>query len=180
MFLINYILQNYSHKTLDELYLAFDLAIKDELELDDVKVYDQFSVEYLVRIMTAYKKWLNKQSKNIIQKPKEEMQQEITKEEKYEEINEWKNKDKINLYLIPVYLYDWLKEFGMINPTTEEKKEIYKSAETMHTEKLKQDGILKSNLDDYNDFKKNGNKQVIVNLSKKLIVYNYLKKKTIN
>ena len=47
LFIFNYLRINYGHKTLDELYLAFDLAIKGTTEVD-CKVYDQFSITTVI------------------------------------------------------------------------------------------------------------------------------------
>ena len=62
VFLFSYIRKNYPNTTLDEIYLAFDLAIKNVLDVSDIKCYDQFSIEYFVRIMTGYYRY----AKNII------------------------------------------------------------------------------------------------------------------
>lgn len=71
--LLDYIRMKYPKKTLSELVLAFDLAISGELELerDEIKVYDQFTILYLATIMTAYKTWLYKvwKSKQVIEPP---------------------------------------------------------------------------------------------------------------
>jgi hypothetical protein len=68
--IFSYLRTEYGHKTLDELGLAFNLAIKGELDLkpEDVKVYDQFTVLYLANIMEAYRKWLLKQNQTIPEK----------------------------------------------------------------------------------------------------------------
>lgn len=177
IFIEAYIRKNYYHKTLDELYLAFDLAIKNQLECD-AKVYDQFTIEYLVRVMDAYKKWL----RNNYTPPKKEIQEtimEISKEEKIADINEWEQKDKINLYLLPVYLYDWLLELNYINPTREEKIEIFAKAKELHKDKLKTEAIESGNFRQFNKFLEydESEKQMVQNLAKRMIVYNYLKSK---
>lgn len=68
--IFSYLRTEYGHKTLDELGLAFRLAIKGELDLkpEDVKVYDQFTVLYLSTIMEAYRKWLLKQNQTVPEK----------------------------------------------------------------------------------------------------------------
>ena len=68
-FIVNYLRTNFSHKTIDELYLAFELAIQNKLDVEDVNVYDNFSIVFLEKIMQSYKKWLFKQSSEVQSKP---------------------------------------------------------------------------------------------------------------
>jgi len=63
-FLHDYIFAKYGKKTLDELVLAFDLAIQGQLDIEDIKVYDQFTCEYLAKIMNGYREWLKTVSAN--------------------------------------------------------------------------------------------------------------------
>lgn len=55
--LLQFIQKNYGGHTPNEIRLAFDLAVAGELELDDVKCYENFSPLYFATIMNAYRKW---------------------------------------------------------------------------------------------------------------------------
>lgn len=58
-----FIRRTYSGHTPAEIRLAFEKAVAGELELstDDVKPYENFSCEYVSRIMRAYRKWASAQ-----------------------------------------------------------------------------------------------------------------------
>lgn len=57
--LLSFIRRNYSGHTPAEIRLAFDKAVAGELNLksDEVKCYENFSCEYVGRIMKAYRAW---------------------------------------------------------------------------------------------------------------------------
>lgn len=175
-FLYGYIRKKYSHKTLEELVLAFELAIDNKLDLEDVKVYDQFTPEYLTRIMNAYKSWLNQLHKN---KKPEKMENEkvtITDEYKLNEIDEWLNKKDINLWLIPVYLYYYLKDLNFINLTNAEKKLIFKKAKELYFNKIQKEAIESGNIRSLKTSLEvdESNIERIRNLARKIVVYDFL------
>ncbi len=188
----NYIRLKYGKKTLSELILAFDLAINNELDLkpEDIKVYDQFTIAYLAQIMTGYKKWLSQQSKQV-KKPLALPEVRIlTPEEKDEWIEEWIQKEEINIELIPVIFYERLIESGKIPVPDDAQREKYLPMAARDVEKaLSEDGKncvtndesiswnRKWNL--FQDMKKNGFegefKDRILGRAQKLIVFDYLK-----
>lgn len=55
--LLQFIVNNYGGHTPAEIKLAFDLAVAGELDVDDVKCYENFSPLYFSTIMIAYRKW---------------------------------------------------------------------------------------------------------------------------
>lgn len=59
LFLFEYLKQNYSSHSLSEILLAFEKAVKGELDIEhkDVVPYDNFSTLYLAGIINAYRKW---------------------------------------------------------------------------------------------------------------------------
>lgn len=122
-FLHNYILKKYGNKTPKELILAFDLAIQGQLKIDDVKVYDQFTCEYIAKIMNGYRDWLLNVNKNLIKKPIMQIteKKELTDEEKAEWIEEWVGKEKIDMELIPLIFYDYLDEKKIIRRNSKRK-----------------------------------------------------------
>jgi hypothetical protein len=58
-FLYQYTKQHYGMHTLPEIRLAFDMAIQGKLNLDadNVKCYENFSVQYFSSILNAYRSW---------------------------------------------------------------------------------------------------------------------------
>lgn len=135
--LFTFLRNEYGNKTLDELLLAFNLAIKDELDISDTKVYDQFTCEYLARIMTAYRKWIKKINKEVPPVPKMRFHNSITtQEEKQKDIEDWEGREKVSIEFIPPYLFDYLVEFEKIFPTRESKWEAMGRAADYRKEQL--------------------------------------------
>ena len=190
---MSFIRSEYGLKTLDELLLAFKLAIKGELEIEDVKVYDQFTCEYLARVMTAYRKWLKSKSKEMpAPAPKMILGNVSTSQaEKMADIEEWESKDKkdINFDLIPPYLYDYLVEFKKIPDNYEEPDNLFRAAK-LRRRILFQDSLSFRTEDKiaFNEFEKmfiSGEysglePNRIKLLAKKIMVFDYLNKKKSN
>lgn len=176
-FIINYLRNTLGHKTIDELYLAFELAVQNKLDVDDVNVYDQFSIVYLEKVMQSYKKWLFKQSEENQIKPIQ-IENKVPID-KLAEIQEWEQKTELNMHFIPLYLYDYLIEYGKINPTNEQKWNYYNRAIQVKTDQLKQDISNRKELKHFLNMVQDGllgdEKQSIINLSKRMIIYDYLK-----
>lgn len=75
--LLKFIQNNYWGHTPAEIRLAFDLAVAGELDVDDVKCYENFSPLYFASIMNAYRKWARPRQGEIKPKPKQ-----LTEDEK--------------------------------------------------------------------------------------------------
>jgi hypothetical protein len=183
--LCSYLLSNYSQKTLDELYLAFDLAVKDQLEYD-LKVYDAFTIPILNGVMGAYKKWLYLESQKIQKPAALPPILQVTHEEKIKECDEWEQKKDIKLSLIPLYLYDWFELTGRIRLSVEEKKVIYQKAAEYRLSQLQNETELdRTNRHEYKSFNqllidgiqniKGVEQDRLRNLAKKIAVFEYLK-----
>jgi hypothetical protein len=129
-FLFAYIRKNFPNYTLDDIYLAFDMAIKNQLDIDDIKCYDQFSVEYFVRIMLAYKRYVRVVVANEPRKHKELPLSGtiISKEEKLADIKELYSYDSLDKVIIPSYIYSWMCELGYINLSDSDKVIMYRKA----------------------------------------------------
>lgn len=69
--LLDHIKKNYGNNTLDEIRLAFDMAINEDLDInpDDIKHYENFSCAYFSRIMNAYVSWAANEIKFIKHEP---------------------------------------------------------------------------------------------------------------
>lgn len=186
----DYLRLKFANKTLSELVLAFDLAINNELDIkpDEVKVYDQFTIAYLAQIMAAYKKWLYNiyQTKKPV-KPVEMIgdKKDLTDEEKWEWINDWKAKEEINIELIPIMFYDFLDANKVLNVTSAQKWEYVDKATRYVKAKLHEDiSVCKTTdaLREFNKFEQQEKdgfegefKGRILNRAKRLTVYDYLK-----
>lgn len=77
--LLQFIQNNYGGHTPSEIKLAFDLAVAGDLDVEDVKCYENFSPLYFASIMNAYRKWARSKHPEIKQK-----EPELTAEQKLE------------------------------------------------------------------------------------------------
>jgi hypothetical protein len=136
LFIIQFIKNNYPTRKLDELVVAFEMAVKGELDLEDVKVYDQFTIEYLCRIMNAYSSWIVRYNNDKQVKYQEPEVKQLTDQEKMEEINEWIEKEHINYNFLPLYLFDWMTYFKMIDYSEQDKIELYNRAIILRSKEL--------------------------------------------
>jgi hypothetical protein len=59
--LIQFIFDQYSGHTVEEIKLAFDMAVAGKLDVEDVNCYENFSPIYFGKIMNAYRKWAAQQ-----------------------------------------------------------------------------------------------------------------------
>ena len=128
VFLFRYIRSHYGRHSIDELYLAFDLAINNKLDIDDYKVYDQFSIEYLVRIMNAYRRYAGEQFEQEKPKTMIEETRVVTDEEKKADIEELIHSQHYDIRRVPMYMYDWMVQLGYIKHTDQDKYRMYGQA----------------------------------------------------
>ena len=187
-FLISYIKEHHGKKGIGELYFAFQLAVQNKLEVESVNPYDQFSVIYFERIMIAYRSYLNKKyvEESNVRKEPMQIEYKMSDVEKWDEINEWKSKVEINIRLIPIYLYEWLEEFGEIMLDKDEKVLIYEKACGMYLNVLREEAQNNNKWVEYNRFLNqysSGFKNIkgeyvptIRSLAKRIAVFNYIKK----
>lgn len=187
-FLISYIKEHHGRRGIGELYFAFQLAVQNKLDIDSVNPYDQFSVIYFERIMIAYRSYLNKKyiEETTIREEPKMIDYKMTDSEKWDEINEWKSKSEINIRLIPIYLYEWLEEFGEIMLDKEEKISIYEKACNMLLNIMQDDAQNNNKWVEYNRYLNQYNAgfknikgeyvPTIRNLAKRISVFNYLKR----
>jgi hypothetical protein len=100
--LLQFIVNNYGGHTPSEIRLAFDLAISGDLDVEDVKCYENFSPLYFSSIMNAYRKWAKPKHGEI--KP---IEKELTPDEKLDielqyaaylqkQVNKWPRKYPLN------------------------------------------------------------------------------------
>ena len=145
IFIFNYLRANFGHKTLDELYLAFDLAIKGKLDIES-KPYDQFSILYLVSIMNAFRIYSNHLMKEMPQKPMETLPPPTeTEQEMINDVMEYVKNDFYNfrnLLMIPLYLFTICEKLSFINQTEKQKIKMYGKAVQYRKNMLKNETIV--------------------------------------
>ena len=176
--LIDFIIRNYSGHTIQEINLAFDLAIMEKLDVE-TNHYENFTCKYFASIMKAYRRWAANRHDEATKKPvlMLEDKQEMTDEEWEEWIEAIKD---YKFEAIPVVLYDYYKRTGKIILTDEEKHLLMERSisyhlstlelltpERSHFEKMKNEGV----------FDKQATSR-LKNLSKKFAIQDYLKSKT--
>lgn len=134
--IVSYIRSNYEKRKLDELFLAFDFYIKSYY-CEDVKFYDQFSLQGLNLIMNGYRKYLiDLNSKLREVKPPETI---IPKTDIQQDIDEYLNRTDLsrrNLVLIPTYIYENMLKLGYINQDEKRKVSLYRMATDMYESRL--------------------------------------------
>ena len=173
----------YPHKKLDELVLAFDLAIQKKINAE-VNVYDQFTLPYLTEIMDKYRVYVNELAKDIPVEIPKQIEYKMTDAEKLNDIEEFgKNPTAFNM--IPGYIYDWIIELGLMIIDENEKIEYYRRAIQMRESELRKNAEF-GDVKEYTAFmksKKNGfsdiSKQEVINIEynyKRIVVREYYKK----
>lgn len=123
--LIDHILCNYGNHTPAEIKVAFDLALAGRLDdrnakgepidLDVVCYFDNFSCIYFSKIMNAYRRWARDNYTQLKKEPL--MIAEIEEPEPIETldmINEWQQRKEIVVDLIPLFFYDFMVTTEMI------------------------------------------------------------------
>lgn len=186
--LLQHISQNYSNHTVDEIRLAFDMAIEGKLELLDgesVTCYENFSCLYFSSIMNAYRRWSAQVYKQLDHPERPiESQEEITEESMQEWIKETK-KLRISVELLPTVMYDWLDKHGKISATPAEKHEYLQRAIAYRHGKLSKaftESMTSTNRDALHAFSTMKDKGefegaevgILKSLAKKMILFDYL------
>ena len=188
--LIEYIKNDLKKYYINELVLAFKLALRGEIEVD-LNHYNVFSVHYLCRVIREYEKWCRASK---ISRPKQialEEQNPLTDSAKdqiikesliceyhyYKKHNEFKN--------ICSYIYfDYLWRNKLINPSKREITKIKSVSETELKTILEKEKSTVSNIYDVRNISKKILNLTSENEFKNLCKINYLKqlfdKKEIN
>lgn len=188
--LLEHIITNYGNHTPEEVKLAFDMAIAGKLELEDKEVtcYENFSCLYFSKILNAYRRWAT-QTHQQLKKDYPKMVEEkiiLTDEDKAEWIMEWKQKEDINMELIPLIFYDFMEEKNLLRLSKIKKWEyVTKATEQIKTQLFNQTQVSKSTNEAYMAYNKFCNmekdgftgefKGRILNRAKRLVIYDYLK-----
>jgi len=116
--LINFTLKHFGSHTQQEIKLAFELAVAGKLELGEsgANCYENFSCEFVGRIMAAYRKWASRQIE--INPVKEVIQTLLPIKTDWTEICEYNYEKflsgKYNISLWPWQMYEHYIEKGLL------------------------------------------------------------------
>lgn len=121
--------------------IAFEMAVAGELDVKDLKHYNNFNYLYLADVMKVYKEYRNKivtqqqlkeQAERFKDKILNDEQIKASKESFYQEmiVKEYKSFCETGNFTVPIYsakmVFKEMKERGLINITKDEEKEIFK------------------------------------------------------
>lgn len=130
--LIEHIVNNYGGHTLQEVKLAFDMAIADKLEVE-VNSFENFSCLYFSSVMNAYRQWARQEVKHLPDSTQKELPppenlEEMTDEEYVQMVyRTWLVRK--NLGYITPKCYGILVNQGKINLTQEQKDKMFEQME---------------------------------------------------
>lgn len=126
--LVDHVLRQYGGHTVQEIRLAFDMAIEGKIGVD-ANCYENFSCIYFSKIMSAYREYAKGEYRQL--ESSEHIKLLENKEDMSDQaMTDWlqaKRKDVLSgvctVDFIPVMLYNWLDKKGGIRKTIAEKKE---------------------------------------------------------
>lgn len=142
MLLINFLKRNFGSHTCNEIRLAFDMAISGKLKVD-ARCFENFSCEYIARIMEAYRAWAKEEIKYA---PKMEENKITGLIEDVEE--DWSGiwqmmlsspLEALDKMFVPAYLYNWLEKQGIINLSASDKWHFVEEARHLELSDLRLD-----------------------------------------
>lgn len=188
--LIEHIVKEFGGNTLEEIKLAFDMAISGKLNCE-INCYENFSCLYFSGIMKAYREWSREAYNHLPKKvlPMLEENKSISDEEMQEWIEDWKTKIKKvdNPVLVPPSFYQWLIDKNVFSISNRKKIEYLEQAVSVRqynlSEQAKSEGVHGEGQGTLNEFNVMRNKGVfegkerdrLLELAKKIIVFDYLK-----
>lgn len=126
--LIQHIIKNYGGHTVEEIKLAFDMAITGKLDVE-VNCYENFSCLYFSNIMAAYREWAKEEYRQLEASqplPQIEYKEDMSRDAMMIWFNETAEKIKageILVELVSPMLYEFMDDNGNINKTAKEKHE---------------------------------------------------------
>lgn len=128
--LIEHIMTEYGRHTPAEVKLAFDMAIAGKLDLleKEITCYENFSCLYLSKILNAYRRWASEAYSTLKKENTMSITQELEPMEMIDWIEEWKKKPDIIVDLIPLSFYDFLTTTEQIYVNDEMKWDYWDKA----------------------------------------------------
>lgn len=192
--LLRHVIENYFAHTLDEIILAFDMAMMGKLGVES-KCYENFSCEYFTGIMNAYRAWAKEEYKQIPAPPivmiehKEDLS-DMAMREWLEEVVGRVKTGKITLETVefmPPQLYDYLSNIGEISASNAEKREYLQKAVAWRAAWLQEEADKKNSIDtlralqEFRDMRNQGyfmgdEIDRLKTLAKKLLFFDFIQK----
>jgi len=187
MLIIQHVFQTYPGHGLEEFKLAFDMAIARKLPVDP-NCYENFSCEYISRIMAAYRKWAAQEYKELPTAPPPAAQ--VTEDISEEAMQKWllEEIDFIKtgkpLEFVPEALYDYAVKSGKMQPSPEAKFAALEKAAAYREGQLMREVEAKTTIDNlqalehFRAMRKNGcikGKEIdrVKSLAKKLLFFEH-------
>lgn len=173
--LIDFIYRKYGRHKIDEINLAFDMAVMGELEVP-VNHFENFSCMYFASVMNAYRKWAAIKHHEILDKPVLMIAEK--KELSIEEWDEWeKDIRSYSFEAIPTVFCDFLYRTGRIILEGEQQANLISRAMDYYFK------TLEPLTNEWIDFKHMRDLKLydpkvysrVLNISKKLAVQDYFK-----
>lgn len=178
--IIDHILSVYGNHTIDELRLAFEMAVTFKLDLTEKEIicYENFSCMYISKIMNAYRKWASDAYKFLYKVPTPtliEGQKELSDSEWNEWLEDMRNYDP---KILPCAAYDYLVKQNKLILTNEEKHQYMErsiaqllgyyepgTTEMIDFLKMKEQGVYNTEIT-----------ATLITISKRLAIYDYLQR----
>lgn len=193
MVLLEHICTKFASHTVEEIKLAFDMAMIGKLD-GDFKCYENFSCDYFSHVMKAYRKWAKEEYKQIPQPPPEiEQKEDISDSAK----GEWLadvvlrvKTGKITLETIefmPPMLFEYLEKKGEITTPIEKNYAYLQKAVVYRAGELQKQAEKRNSIDAYRELHEframkeqgyfTGNEiERVKALAKKLLFFDYVLK----
>ncbi len=122
--LFAHIIEHFGGNRLEEIKLAFDMAMSGKLDVDDWKCYENFSCAYFTMIMGSYQRWSSQAIAHL--KPKEVPEQKIFTDQELEDSQREDCERQYQLFLKNIELRG-----TEINKSILEKDEILNPGESV-------------------------------------------------
>jgi len=172
--LVGFIQKQFGGHTNKEFIDAFTMAFTGKLNVNP-ECYQNFSIAYVSRIMTAYRKWASntyEDNYSIMEKIQDKKMLAPPEVDWTDHWNDLKSgKDKI--IMLPVY--DWAVKKGFINLTTEQKFELCRTASNQMRGELQNRKLLPGQITEQQDEFKNIRHPAVVDEAKRIAIRNALK-----
>lgn len=148
-----HLLHEYGAHTLEEIRLAFDMAICRRLDVDP-NCYENFSCEYISRVMGAYRKWAAQEVRELPTPPPPpaKVQEDLSEQSMQDWLQAIVRRVKgaeITFEYMPPMLYAYLDRRGEIVATKEEKREYLQKAAAWRSVELQKAWEKNSSTDNY-------------------------------
>lgn len=139
-FMKDWVRRNFPVITTDEIRMAFDMAASGRLTMPEgetANAYENFSCEYLGRILKAYKAWAAKEWAYIPEPEKPSLPPpEANWQPIWEDILQAARTGNLENKIIGEPVYQWLTETGQLKLSVEDRKVLFLNAKNRYQAEL--------------------------------------------